>query len=395
MGLMSDDYGLLAAPPILSNVPGSFSWGVLERRHPALIDQVAAAHPYPPHVHRGLDQLRKHIGGPIAPLPASAHDKEAWDTWGNDYFGTPWPDVPFLWAESYFYRLLLDAVGYFAPGPWQGIDPFGPQKTAELGADSLTVELAALDGLAAQAPRARARALIGAALWGNRADLGFRLSDPESTTRDRESDLIIDETDLILDHLEAHPAATVCVVADNAGRELIPDLVLIDDILISNPGRLVDLHLKPTPYYVSDATTQDLLAALATLAASSGEAVRSGQRLWRAITAGRLRVTTHPFYCAPLPFCQMPDDLAASFAAAELTIVKGDLNYRRLVGDNHWAPTTAYADLTAYFPGPVAALRTLKSELAIGLDTATVASLDAATPDWRTSGTYALIQGRI
>lgn len=36
------------APPILSNVPGSFSWGVLHQRHPALVQQIRDSFPYPP-----------------------------------------------------------------------------------------------------------------------------------------------------------------------------------------------------------------------------------------------------------------------------------------------------------------------------------------------------------
>jgi hypothetical protein len=91
----------------------------------------------------------------------------------------------------------------------------------------------------------------------------------------------------------------------------------------------------------------------------------------------------------------MPADLRAEFAAATLTIMKGDLNYRRLVGDRRWAPTTPFADVTAYFPGPVAALRTLKSDVITGLDARTEAALVAAEGQrWRTGGTHALIQVR-
>lgn len=78
-----------------------------------------------------------------------------------------------------------------------------------------------------------------------------------------------------------------------------------------------------------------------------------------------------------------------------MTILKGDLNYRRLVGDRWWEPTTPFAEVTGYFPGRVATLRTLKSDVIVGLDSGTVAELDATSESWRTSGMHALIQARL
>jgi hypothetical protein len=112
------------------------------------------------------------------------------------------------------------------------------------------------------------------------------------------------------------------------------------------------------------------------------------------MTAGRLEVRAHPFFCAPLPYEDMPEDLRSQFATADLTILKGDLNYRRLVGDRHWSATTPFADLTAHFPGAVAALRTLKSDVVTGLDERTLSALNRTGQAWRTSGTHALIQAR-
>jgi hypothetical protein len=74
--------------------------------------------------------------------------------------------------------------------------------------------------------------------------------------------------------------------------------------------------------------------------------------------------------------------------------MKGDLNYRRLVGDRHWSATSDFAELTGYFPSPVVALRTLKSDVIVGLDPATVIELDSTGTAWRTSGSYGLIQAR-
>jgi len=75
-----------------------------------------------------------------------------------------------------------------------------------------------------------------------------------------------------------------------------------------------------------------------------------------------------------------------------VTILKGDLHYRRLVGDRDWPPITRFADVAAYFPGSVATLRTLKSDVITGLNPATVADLDATGQPWRTGGNHGLIQ---
>jgi Damage-control phosphatase ARMT1-like domain len=384
------------AEPILSNVPQSFSWGVLHQRHPALVQQVRDSHPYPPEYQRALDQLLEEITtGPIEPLREHTPDRPHWDLWSKDYVGQQWPDVPFLWAESYFYRKLLEAVGYFRPGPWQGVDPFAPQKSGELADSSLEGELAALDDIAHLTPEERSSALVHAAVWGNRADLGFLLSDPGSLHRIRSADLLVDDSERLWHHLESSALASVCLVADNAGRELLPDLVLIDYLLDTGLAHRVELHLKPHPYYVSDATTADLVAALRRLLAARGGAVHIGQRLWQAIIDGRLEVSAHPFYCAPWSYHHLPTDLAHRFAQATATIMKGDLNYRRLVGDQYWPATTSFAALTAYFPSPVVTLRTLKSDVVVGLDGSAVAELDATANAWRVSGTHALIQARL
>jgi hypothetical protein len=86
-----------------------------------------------------LDALHEEIiSATISPLPDIAHDHAAWLAWsqpdgdGLSYYGQSWFDVPLLWAESYFYRRLLDAVGYYGIGPWAGVDLFELAKSAEL-----------------------------------------------------------------------------------------------------------------------------------------------------------------------------------------------------------------------------------------------------------------------
>lgn len=383
---------VLDAPPILSNVPGSFAWGVLHHRHPALIRQVRDAFPYPPDQRRGLDQLLEEITGAIEPLGHQAHDHQVWDAWGRGYLGQRWSDVPFLWAESYFYRKLLEAVGFFQPGPWRGIDPFEPFKRAELEDPSLDTDLAALDELGSLQPAEHAAALLQASLWGNRADLGFRIS-TAGVHAARAAELVADDSALVWSLLESR-RGTVCVVADNAGREMLPDLVLLDHLLETGRAARVALHVKPYPYYVSDATTADVIDCLRRLVNSSGRAAEIGRRLWLAMGNGRLTIRTNTFYCAPLSYHHLPADLAHEFATASITILKGDLNYRRLVGDCTWPATTPFAALSAYWPGPLAVLRTLKSDVIVGITGEALSTLDATGEPWRTNGTRALIQAR-
>jgi hypothetical protein len=379
-------------PELLNNDPRGYAWGVWHDRTPKLISQIRDAHPYGPDQRGALDSLWRDVSqGQIRPLDDGAHGADCWASWATDgtgktYTGTPWADAPFLWSESYFFRRLLEAVSFFEPGPWYYVDPFGYLKTAELHDGHADTALAATRELDALPDAEQAHAKLLASLWGNRADLGFRigqLGDPE------QAGLVADSSAAVQAALEA--AADIILVADNAGRELLADLVLIDHLLTRRQDRTVSLHLKPYPYYVSDATTADAAACLDRLTRTE-ETAGTAARLKTAAAQGRLRFRTHEFYCAPLSYHRMPAGLAAQFRQVSLTIMKGDLNYRRLVGDRAWPPCTPFGDAVSYFPGPVAALRTLKSDVITGVDPATISRLGGTGGSWRTDGSHALIQ---
>ncbi|MGW6913420.1 damage-control phosphatase ARMT1 family protein [Kitasatospora sp. NPDC054939] len=380
------------APVIRSNVPRSFAWGVFHERHPKLVRQVLDALPYGPAQRAAVERLLvESTTGVLEPLGDDAPDAAQWLEWGTGLWGRPWGEAPFLWAESYFYRRLLDAIGYFRPGAWQGVDPFAPFKNAELAGPAVDDELAALSKLDDLPEARRAEALLSSALWGNRADLSFQIT--AGSDGQAASDLVTDDSTTLWAELERARGGRICVVADNAGRELLPDLVLIDHLLCGGPAVKVVLYVKPQPYFVSDATMADVLASVERLRSAPSQAAAGvGGRLWRAMNNGTLVVHTHPFFCAPLPFHDMPADLRAEFTGAAMTILKGDLNYRRLVGDRLWPPTTPFAETADHFPTPVAALRTLKSDVIVGLGTETLARLDSSGTLWRTNGRHAVIQ---
>jgi hypothetical protein len=400
-------------PPIMIKPEGSFAWDIFHRRHPVLIEKLIAALPYGPGQIRDLRALLDESrDGAVAPLPDSAPDAQWWRHWDRGHYGKPWQDAPFLWAESYFFRRILEAMGYH--GTWAGVDPYEPMKDGELSDPELESAFGWYAALAGLDPFRRFVALTEAAVLGNRADLVFQVTEVvEGYTAVNPP--LADDTAVLWERLHGGDfndidykggsddgagrdegsavgeSGIVAFLCDNAGRELIADLLLADELLETGTAASVELHVKPAPYYISDATKADVGKCLSRLRGMSGPLGDAGRRLYARAADGQLCTLTHPFWCSPLSFRELPADLRARLAGRYL-FVKGDLNYRRLVGDLHWEPTTPFADAVAYLGLPVAALRAAKSEVVVGVSAEQVARLDAAEPDWRLNGRHGLIQ---
>lgn len=87
-------------------------------------------------------------------------------------------------------------------------------------------------------------------------------------------------------------------------------------------------------------------------------------------------------------------ELYAELSEASLIIFKGDLNYRKLVGDREWPyETPLKTALCGFLPAPLLALRTLKSETVAGLPDK-VAERMREQPDqkWMTTGEYGIAE---
>ena len=69
-----------------------------------------------------------------------------------------------------------------------------------------------------------------------------------------------------------------------------------------------------------------------------------------------------------------------------------DANYRRLLGDLDWPYTTPFAEILAYFPAPIVALRTVKAEIACGMQPGQAESVAAQDPDWMIAGHWGVVQ---
>jgi hypothetical protein len=382
--------------------PGSFAHHTLTQRWPAVVRRMMAENSFSAEITADLESLVQELGaGQIRHIQDGAFDGADWRRYLAPLIGLSWLDLPWFFAEVYFYRRILEAACYFQPGPWQGLDPFWRQKQASLENAMPDVRSLFNRHLTRHPDGNLLLELLYGGLWGNGADLSLR---PEATAAGVQSDvrastgqsrILVDDSLLLLERLaqQSHTGIPVRIdlIADNAGFELISDLLLVDGLLMQPAAQKICLHLKAHPTFVSDATIADVQHTLKVLAADS--ACRPlVERLNGYLDSGQLQLDANIFWTAPLAFWQMPLPMQSELAQADLAIIKGDANYRRLLGDCQWAFTTPFADIVCYFPTALVALRTLKSEIVTGLQPDQIKTVSQQDPTWLTNGRWGLIQ---
>jgi uncharacterized protein with ATP-grasp and redox domains len=278
------------------------------------------------------------------------------------------------------------------------VDPFGPKKATELVPEAAPDAAKALLEILPEEPKARFEMLVHASLWGNRSDLSYevaaRLGRPTGAREER-TNLLADDTLALWDFLQTRRCRRLAVLADNAGTELLMDLLLVDFLLGQDLAAEVYLHLKPCPFFVSDAMFQDVFAGLEALEGTDGATWGLVRRLRANLASGRLRLFTHWHYGTSLFYFQLPEELRAILSGMDLVVVKGDASYRRLLGDAHWPPTTSFAQATCYFPAPLVALRTLKAEIIVGLRSGEAERLQTEDPAWLVNGKRGVVQASL
>lgn len=383
-------------PFLMTSDPGSFARSTILERKPQIIRQVLADNAYPSGVLAALETLRDEIASrPIGPLVESAVDGPGWNHELGRYAGKTWLEIPWYVAESYFYRRVLEATGYFQPGEGQGRDPFGKQKSLQMAGDIERLS-SAWEQFASLESGARFEALLHSSLWGNRADLSnftvkVKARSGLATVAERHL-ILIDHTRQVRDRL-AGGMARVDFICDNVGSDLLFDLALADFLLNEGWVQEIHLNLKIQPFFVSDAMPEDARGTLDLLKAAAAPGLQAlGARLVQNLLAGRLVFDTDPFWTSWMMFRDMPAQLKQRLAGAGLVLVKGDVNYRRLLDDRHWPPTTRMEAVCAYFPAPFVALRTLKGEIMAGLQPGQAQALQAEDPTWLINGKRGVIQ---
>ncbi len=394
--------------PLMVTEKKSFAHYTITKRLPATIKQIIENNNFSPPVVQNLENLSQEIfDGFIRPLKDDGgNDFTAWLSYIEPFQEKTWFEIPFYFAETYFYRRIIEAINYFKAE--QAVDPFQYQKnqSLEVAIDSIQIISKQVNNWHSQLSNnnhllneVNLINLLYISLWGNKADLSrwsAETNKDQSNTikvKSQKKDIFIDDTPDLIKLISTFQKARIDLIADNAGFELFTDLCLIDFLLSIQAAEVFVLHLKAHPTFVSDATIRDFRHILNFLLADSNVEVRSlATRLENYFNNNRLLCREDYYWTSPLAFWDMPISLQQNLAQASLIIIKGDANYRRLLGDCSWDFTTSFEDITCYFPKPFVALRTLKSEVVAGLQAKQIDMLYFEDSDWLINGERGIIQ---
>ncbi|CAI4223006.1 unnamed protein product [Auanema sp. JU1783] len=339
----------------------------------------------------------------------------------KELVNSTWYKEPWLFVECYLYRLIFSFV--FQSQVMEAHDYFFHQKIASfhthtdqiiLGVEDLNKFVAL--GQNEQSITSSLTSLLKICLWGNRADLSlsggiaslFNESSKDLDARDKY--ILINHIPDAINYLKSikpkvgDALSRIDIILDNSGVELAGDLTLADYLVTAGLVDKVVFHGKKIPWFVSDTTPDDFqwtIKAIAELKGSDGAVREDCQRFSRSITE-RLEQGIYEFKCEgfwtlPFPYTEMATrapELYADLSESSLVILKGDLNYRKLVEDRDWTYETPMMNAVGNFLiSPLLVLRTLKSETVVGLDRTVVDHVLSRYGDdyqWMTTGTYAV-----
>ena len=189
----------------------------------------------------------------------------------------------------------------------------------------------------------------------------------------------------------------VDIVLDNAGFELFTDLCLADFLVSMKLVNRVVFHCKQLPWFVSDASQQDVHWMLDQMTASDHPDIAQLGKSWKKhLSDGIWILTDHIFWTTPYEFAAMKtvaSDLYTQLQESSLVFFKGDLNYRKLVADRNWLYNTPFSEsLGGFHPTAVCALRTLKADLVAGVGEDKVTAAKNKTTEWMINGQNAVVQ---
>lgn len=322
-----------------------------------------------------------------------------------------WFHQPWLLVECYLYRRIFSA--FHRTVELKTYDPFQASKQQAL--ITSTPSVAALLNYANSVlsegqlldKKQRFMELLQVCLWGNKCDLSIssgednsQVNDPLEELKKLDGYIIVNDSESLWRMITGSERGLhVEWVLDNAGFEFMTDLVLADYLTETGLVSSIRFHGKKIPWFVSDVTAEDFDFTLKWMMASSDSLFKdAGFRWHHNLQSGSWSFECQDFWTLPCDYSTMKrvaPDLYSNLEVSDLVIFKGDLNYRKLVGDRMWNTTTPFAtSLRGFLPSRLVALRTLKADVVTGLAEGVEARLteEGGGRSWMTNGQYAVVQ---
>ncbi|XP_058796917.1 damage-control phosphatase ARMT1-like [Phymastichus coffea] len=248
-------------------------------------------------------------------------------------------------------------------------------------------------------------------LWGNRCDLSLSSGElisqehnPLNLLESLNNKLLIDDSRKVWNLLDIccldKMDNIIDIVLDNAAYELFTDLCLAAYLITFKFAKKIRFYVKQYPWFISDVTTNDFEWLIESMVKAENSDIHTfGSYCEKCYKNNIWTIEKESFWTEPFDYSEMKNEnptLYNKLAEAKLVIFKGDLNYRKLLGDINWKYTTEFEDaLRGFKPTNLVSLRTLKADLCVGLQSEKIKSLDENEPDWMITGKYGLIQSYI
>ena len=382
-----------------------------------------------------LTSLKKSMleDAPLEPIPQDGRpDIESYNKEFDTLEDRKWQAAPWLYTECYMYRLIHTYFTLSTPF-WHSFDMFATSKRSSLvGSKKGTIELvkrfrgvlraiAENQAVDEDTEKAIFEEMTQISLWGNATDLSLLTSlsveelnslQGKAVREANKKNILADDTEQVwslLSRLRSMGfSKDIHIVLDNAGFELLTDLVFAGYLIQSGYAKKVVLHGKRMPWFVSDVNPEDLYYLIEGLAngtiyndidATDKDDLQEAGKYWKGlIYSDKLEFRSELFWTTQHPFGRLPSVEPALFgdlADADLVIYKGDLNYRKLTYDGLWPHSTPFSEAL----GPLAkkhdgqgvrslVLRTAKADVCVGLKPGQDKNLEAG---WTRNGKYAVV----
>ncbi|XP_011184626.1 damage-control phosphatase ARMT1-like [Zeugodacus cucurbitae] len=344
----------------------------------------------------------------LEPFVGNEPDREIWNNFiknmneeKNSFFKVCW-----LYAECYMYRRLSS---FFENSQTlTNFDYFAKQKQNALINSIGCIEeiLSVLQGI--EISYDSFRLMLKLNLWGNRCDLSITSgkeiqlgNNPFDLLRSFDNKILIDNSKSVFECLKSentNKPSIVEFVCDNAGYELFTDFVFADYLIKSKLAEKIRFHLKAIPWFVSDATINDLNWTFRYLQNQTIPILKEYGRRWQQLlNEKKFEIASLDyFWTSPYEYyrmCNINPELYANLSESRLVIFKGDLNYRKLIGDFSWSFTDPFTTcLRGFLPTNLVSLRTVKADLICGLLEGQAEKLFEIDQNWMTTGEYGTIQ---